>query len=71
MLEEMHRRRGYDHDYGAADLWGLTVDVVIVALVFWVLSGLWMWWELKVTRRLGGLFLAGSVLLFALFLATI
>ncbi|NKB66239.1 MAG: hypothetical protein GKR89_04190 [Candidatus Latescibacteria bacterium] len=71
MLEEMHRRSGFEHDYTAADLWGVVVDLVIVALVLWVLSGLWMWWELKVTRRWGGICFVGATLLFALFLATI
>jgi hypothetical protein len=33
-----------------------------------VLSGLWMWWELKVTRFNGSLFLLMGALLFCAFL---
>ena len=31
-------------------VWAVSVDLFIIAMVFWVLSGLWMWWEMKVTR---------------------
>ena len=30
-----------------------SIDAVIVALVFWALSGLWMWWEMRATRLWG------------------
>jgi hypothetical protein len=71
VLERFHRRRGYATGYTMDTVWAVTVDVAIGAMVFWVLSGLWMWWEMKVTRPLGALALAGGAGLFALFLATI
>ena len=40
-------------------------------MIFWVLSGLWMWWELKVTRVLGALFMLGGASLFVFYLATL
>jgi len=52
-LERFHRRRGYATGYRLDTLWAVSVDLVLVAMVFWVASGLWMWWEMKVTRRLG------------------
>jgi hypothetical protein len=62
-LERMHRRRGYDKPYALDDSWGFTVDVAVVAMMFWSLSGVWLWWELKATRLLGALsFLAGLAL---------
>ena len=70
-LERMHRRRGYQTDYVRDDLWAVTVDMVIIAMVFWVASGLWMWWELRVTRRWGAVSAAAGLALFALFLLTI
>jgi len=70
-LERLHRRRGYDSSYTREDAWGLSVDLVIVAMLFWVASGLWMWWELKATRRLGAAFALAGVALFSLFLFTI
>ena len=70
-LERMHRRRGYQHDLLLEDTWAFSVDLAIVAMVFWVASGIWMWWELKTTRRWGGVCIAGGFLLFGLFLVTI
>jgi hypothetical protein len=71
MLERFHRRRGYATGYALDTVWAVTVDVAIGAMMFWVLSGLWMWWEMKVTRPLGALAFVGGAGLFVLFLATI
>ena len=69
-LERMHRRRGYQ--YGALeDSWAFSVDLFIAAVIFWVFSGIWMWWELKTTRRWGALALVGGVALFGFFLVAI
>ena len=46
-LERMHRRRGYKEPYTRDDIWGFTVDAAVVAMIFWSLSGIWMWWELR------------------------
>jgi len=70
-LERMHRRRGFQHDYALEDAWAVSVDLVICALVFWVASGLWMWWEMKGTRRWGALSAAAGLGLFGFFLASI
>ena len=45
-LERFHRRRGYQFSYALDDSWAFSVDLAIAALVFWSLSGLWLWWEL-------------------------
>ena len=70
-LERFHRRRGYQQDYAIDDTWAFSVDLFIAAMVFWVLSGLWMWWEMKLTRTLGGLAIAGGIGLFAFYLLTL
>ena len=70
-LERAHRRRGFAQAYIRDDLWAFSVDLVIAAMIFWVLSGLWMWWELKVTRVLGALFMLGGASLFVFYLATL
>jgi hypothetical protein len=70
-LERFHRRRGYATGYALDTAWAVSVDLVIIAMVFWVLSGLWMWWEMKATRRLGaGAVLSGAAL-FAFYLLTL
>jgi hypothetical protein len=70
-LERFHRRRGYSTGYGLDTIWAVSVDLVIVAMVFWALSGLWMWWEMKATRFFGMLAALGGAALFALYLMTI
>ena len=67
-LERFHRRRGYATGYRLDTSWAVTVDVVIVGMMFWAISGLWMWWEMKVTRALGALALLGGISLYALYL---
>jgi hypothetical protein len=70
-LERFHRRRGYATGYRLDTSWAVTVDAVIVGMVFWALSGLWMWWEMKVTRGFGALAFLGGVGLFALYLVVL
>ena len=70
-LEHMHRRRGYDSEAPADDLWAVSVDLFILACAVWVLSGLWMWWELKAIRRWGAVCVLGGTAVFAFFLVTI
>lgn len=71
LLERFHRRRGYATGYVLDTTWAVFVDLAIVAMVFWAGSGLWMWWEMKATRRFGLGALATGVCLFAIFLATL
>ena len=71
LLERFHRRRGYATGYGLDTVWAVSVDLVIAAMVFWALSGLWMWWEMKATRKLGALAVLAGVGLFAFYLLTI
>ena len=70
-LERMHRRRGYNQPYALEDTWGFTVDIAVVTMVFWSLSGIWLWWGLRTTRFWGALSLAVGAILFAVFAAFI
>lgn len=70
-LERMHRRRGLLHPFAADTIWSGTVDLVIAAMLFWGLSGIWLWWEMKATRGWGVLAVSSGVLLFALYLFTL
>lgn len=68
-LERMHRRRGFQHPYALEDTWAFSVDFFIAGMLFWALSGLWLWWELKATRKLGAFAAIAGAALFAFFLA--
>ena len=47
------------------------MDLVAVALLFWVISGVWMWWEIKPARLWGGVFGLIGLGIFGILLATI
>jgi hypothetical protein len=70
-LERFHRRRGYATGYRLDSAWAVTVDLAIIGMTFWVLSGLWMWWEMKVTRTLGAASILAGAGLFAIYLLTL
>jgi hypothetical protein len=70
-LERFHRRRGYATGYSLDTTWAITVDLAIAGMIFWVASGLWMWWEMKVTRPYGALAIAAGGALFVMFALTI
>jgi len=67
-LERMHRRRGYQHPYALEDTWAFSVDLAVVTMVFWSLSGLWLWWELRPTRLWGAVCGGLGMATFVLFL---
>lgn len=70
-LERMHRRRGLQQPFLADTLWSFSVDLVIAAMIFWALSGLWLWWEMRATRTPGALTAAAGLALFAFYLAVL
>jgi hypothetical protein len=68
-LTGMHARGGFEQDGLLTKSWGVLVDLVGVAFVLWVATGIYMWWGLPSQRRWGWVALlagAGSFLLFAL-----
>ena len=71
VLERLHRRRGYNQPYALEDTWGFTVDVAVVTMAFWSLSGIWLAWELKTTRAWGALSFVVGLGLFVVFAALI
>jgi hypothetical protein len=70
-LNRFHRRRGYQQPYSADLAMAVSVDAVIVAMVFWALSGLWMWWEMRATRLWGLACAVTGIGIFLLFVVTI
>jgi hypothetical protein len=68
-LTGMHTRDGYYLQAGWQTAWGITIDIFCVVLVFWILSGLYMWWHLPSTRVWGWLAIAGGVASFATLMA--
>lgn len=61
-LTAMHLACRYPSQVGVASFWALVVDLMALAMVFWGLSGLLMWWQMKSLRRLGSIVLAASLI---------
>ena len=60
-LTGMHARGGFEQDGLLQHSWSVVVDIVSAAMILWVASGLYMWWELPGQRRWGSLaILAGT-----------
>lgn len=58
----LHTAHGYHPDGGVRWLWGIVVDVMAAVMVFWGISGFAMWWQMKATRRWGGLAILTGIL---------
>ena len=52
-LLRLHTAYGYPSCGGIRWWWAITVDAMAFVTVFWALSGLLMWWQIKATRKLG------------------
>jgi hypothetical protein len=72
-LTGMHTRGGYNLGGFWDAVWAVFVDVVSVALVLWIITGLIMWWKLPGTglRRWGWLALVGGAISFGVLIATL
>jgi hypothetical protein len=67
-LTGMHARGGFEQEGVLQDSWGVVVDIVCVAMLAWVASGLYMWWGLPSHRGWGWLALLSGALSFAFFM---
>jgi len=60
-MQRLHLSRGYAPHWNVEWLWALIVDAMFLSMVFWGVSGLLMWWQIKRTRLLGSGFLVASL----------
>ncbi|MFT5367794.1 MAG: hypothetical protein ACI8V2_002755 [Candidatus Latescibacterota bacterium] len=67
----LHARGGYQQDSFLNDLWAFVVDMISLSFIFWVASGIYMWWHLKQTRRWGIVALGSGFLSFVIFLVAL
>lgn len=68
LLTSFHARGGFEQENVLNDAWGVLVDVVCIAIVLWIGTGVYMWWRLSSTRFWGSLALGTGILSFAFFL---
>lgn len=61
-LTSLHKTHGYPaEETNARTFWAVLVDIMSGVMVFWGISGVVMWWQIKRTRMLGGVVLAISL----------
>jgi hypothetical protein len=68
-LTGMHARGGFEQEGVLDRAWAVVVDIVCVAMLVWIATGLLMWWRIRRTRRWGAAAILGGVISFAVFLA--
>jgi hypothetical protein len=66
-LTGMHARGGFEQEGWLQTSWSVVVDLVCLALVVWIASGLYMWWGLPGHRRWGWLAIVAGTASFVLF----
>ena len=57
----MHSTHVQSPHWNGRTYWSFAVDIMAIAMVCWGLSGIFMWWQIKRTRIIGGLVIAVSI----------
>jgi hypothetical protein len=66
-LTGMHARGGFEQEGFLQNSWSVLVDVVCLAMLVWIASGLYMWWGVRGHRLWGWWTMAAGVLTFVFF----
>jgi hypothetical protein len=61
-LTRLHLAHGFPGSTNTKWFWAVIVDAMALVMVFWGVSGIFMWWQLKSTRALGFFILLASAL---------
>jgi hypothetical protein len=68
-LTGMHARGGFEQEGVIQRSWSVVVDVVCLAIVVWIASGLYMWWGVPGSRRWGWAAICAGTVSFLFFTA--
>ncbi len=60
-LTRLHLAHGFPHNANVKWFWAIIVDVMSFVMIFWGISGFFMWWQLKASRKWGAAVLMVSV----------
>jgi hypothetical protein len=66
-LTGMHARGGFEQDGLLQRSWSVVVDLVCLAIVTWIATGLYMWWGVPGSRRWGVVAILAGTLSFFIF----
>ncbi len=62
-LTKLHKTHAYTYSIGSQWFWAVFVDLMSGVMLFWGVSGLLMWWQIKRTRSAGLLLMIASVVI--------
>lgn len=65
-LTQLHLSHGFPSVGWTRWLWAVAVDAMFASMVFWGISGLFMWWQIRAVRIAGAVLLSLSLILAAL-----
>ena len=71
VFTRLHIRHGWGKHGLLNGLWSFTVDLVCLAFLTWMFTGLYLWWKIPSTRRWGFVALGSGFLSFVLLLMTL
>ena len=71
LFTSLHFRGGYQQDLFLDDLWAVVLDLVCVAFLVWIVSGIYMLWQIRRLRIWGSVAMVGGVLTFCWFILTL
>jgi hypothetical protein len=63
LLTRLHLAHGYPAETNSRWFWAVVVDAMFAVMLFWSMSGILMWWQIKAVRWPGAAVLALSVLI--------
>ena len=66
-LTGMHARGGFEQDGVLQHSWSIVVDLVCLAIVLWIATGLYMWWGVPGSRRWGFVAIGAGLVSFVVF----
>lgn len=66
LIHFLHFRAGFQQRWPAFITWAVVVDLVVLSIVLWIVSGIYLWSRMRRVRLSGGLCLAAGCGLFLL-----
>jgi len=63
-LTSAHFRAGYAHPYGIEIAWAVFIDLLVLSTLLWILTGLYLWFQLKQLRFWGWVAIGSGCLCF-------
>lgn len=71
IFARLHTRTGYNRGGALSVVWAVMVDLFCVATFLWIVTGLYLWWKLAMTRVWGFVAIAGGIASIAALLLTV